>query len=63
MNSYLVLSMNNEETIHFIPNLISGLLPNLYVTETFPKVDANSEEVFIDNTGGNGQVGDQNIVM
>lgn len=55
--------MNNEETIHFIPNLISGLLPNLYVTETFPKVDANSEEVFIDNTGGNGQVGDQNIVM
>lgn len=34
VNSYIVLSVNGDESVHLIPDLISGSLSNIYVAET-----------------------------
>ncbi|XP_044754249.1 zinc finger protein 236-like isoform X2 [Coccinella septempunctata] len=62
INSYIVLPLNADESI-FIPNLISGYFPNLYVAESCNQKPLTNQELVPPSKGEEEHVNNQNLVL
>ncbi|XP_045473262.1 zinc finger protein 236-like isoform X2 [Harmonia axyridis] len=60
-NTYIVLSANNDESNHFLPNQFTGYLPNLYITETCSQKNLKNVSV-VHNIEGNANIDGENLL-